>query len=34
MKDENNFAFIDGANLHCGMDTLGWKLDYRKFRFG
>jgi len=29
---ENNFAFIDGANLHCGMDALGWKLDYGRFR--
>lgn len=32
MNEENNFAFIDGANLHCGMNTLGWKLDYKKFR--
>lgn len=32
MSKENNFAFIDGANLHCGMDALGWKLDYKKFR--
>jgi uncharacterized LabA/DUF88 family protein len=32
MNKENNFAFIDGANLHCGMDALGWKLDYKKFR--
>ncbi len=29
---ENNFAFIDGANLYEGMKTLGWKLDYQKFR--
>ena len=29
---ENNFAFIDGANLHQGMTSLGWKLDYKKFR--
>ena len=29
---ENNFAFIDGANLHHGMMSLGWKLDYKKFR--
>ncbi len=27
-----NFAYIDGANLHKGVVTLGWKLDYRKFR--
>jgi uncharacterized LabA/DUF88 family protein len=32
MNKENNFAFIDGANLHGGLDTLGWKLDYKKFR--
>lgn len=25
-------AYIDGANLHKGVDELGWKLDYRKFR--
>lgn len=30
--NENNFAFIDGANLHCGMIVLGWNLDYKKFR--
>jgi len=29
---ENNYAFIDGANLHRGLQTLGWKLDYKKFR--
>ncbi len=29
---ENNFAFIDGANLHRGMGALGWELDYKKFR--
>src|SRR3990167_8923615 len=29
---ENNFAYIDGANLHRGIESLGWKLDYRKFR--
>ena len=32
MEKENNFAFIDGANLHCGMIALGWELDYKKFR--
>ena len=25
-------AYIDGANLHRGIDGLGWKLDYRRFR--
>ena len=29
---ENNFAYIDGANLHKGVGDLGWKLDYRRFR--
>lgn len=25
-------AYIDGANLHKGVGSLGWKLDYRFFR--
>lgn len=29
---ENNYAFIDGANLHRGLQSLGWELDYKKFR--
>lgn len=29
---ENNFAYIDAANLHKGVASLGWKLDYAKFR--
>ncbi len=29
---ENNFAYIDGANLHKGIASLGWELDYKKFR--
>lgn len=29
---ENNFAYIDGANLHNGIASLGWKLDYKRFR--
>jgi uncharacterized LabA/DUF88 family protein len=28
----NNFAYIDGANLHKGVKDLGWRLDYKKFR--
>lgn len=28
----NNVAYIDGANLHKGIEQLGWALDYRKFR--
>ncbi len=31
-KKENNFAYIDGANLHKGVKSLGWKLDYKRFR--
>ncbi len=29
---ENNYAFIDGANLHRGVLGLGWELDYVRFR--
>src|SRR3989344_9032185 len=32
LKKENNYAFIDGANLHMGVISLGWKLDYGRFR--
>lgn len=28
----NNFAYIDGANLHNAMLSLGWELDYSRFR--
>ena len=28
----NNFAYIDGANLHQAMSSLGWDLDYRNLR--
>jgi uncharacterized LabA/DUF88 family protein len=31
-KKKNNYAYIDGANLHRGVSDLGWKLDYRRFR--
>lgn len=31
-KKENNFAFIDGQNLNLGIKSLGWKLDYIRFR--
>ena len=27
-----NHAYIDGANLHKGIQELGWKLDYQRFR--
>ncbi len=29
---ENNYAYIDGANLHKGIAELGWRLDYKRFR--
>ena len=33
MKPEpTTIAYIDGANLHKGVGSLGWKLEYRKFR--
>lgn len=28
----NNFAFIDAQNLYRGVEELGWRLDYRRFR--
>ncbi len=28
----NNYAFIDSQNLNLGVESLGWKLDYKKFR--
>ena len=28
----NNYAFIDGANLHKGVSSSNWNLDYRRFR--
>lgn len=31
-KIENNFVYIDGANLHKGVASLGWRLDYRRFK--
>lgn len=29
---ENNFAYIDGANLHKGVESSAWTLDYGRFR--
>ena len=29
---ENNYAFIDSQNLNLGVKSLGWELDFRKFR--
>ena len=31
-KPENNYAFIDSQNVNLGIQELGWKLDFRKFR--
>lgn len=32
MEPEPVRAYIDSANLHKGVESLGWKLDYHKFR--
>ena len=29
---EKVYAYIDGANLYRGVESLGWKLDYQRFR--
>ena len=29
---ENNYAFIDSQNLNLGVRSLGWELDFKKFR--
>jgi len=31
-KQQGNFAFIDGINLHLTFENLEWKLDYQKLR--
>ena len=31
-KESKNYAFIDSQNLHLGIRSLGWELDYKKFR--
>lgn len=31
-KSQSNFAFIDGQNLNLGIQSLGWKLDFARFR--
>lgn len=31
-KLDNNFAYIDGANLHKAIQESGWELDYGRFR--
>nr|VFJ42360.1 MAG: NYN domain-containing protein [Candidatus Kentron sp. FW] len=29
---KNNYAFIDGQNLHMGTSTEGWRIDFGRFR--
>lgn len=31
-SSQQQIAYIDGANLHKGIQSLGWKLDYDRFR--
>ncbi|OHA24178.1 MAG: hypothetical protein A3B11_02055 [Candidatus Taylorbacteria bacterium RIFCSPLOWO2_01_FULL_44_26] len=31
-RKENNYAYIDGANLYRGVFDMGWILDYSRFR--
>ena len=31
-REHRNYAYIDGANLHKGVENLGWRLNYKKFR--
>lgn len=31
-KELKNHAYIDANNLHKGINSLGWKIDYKKFR--
>ena len=31
-KQENNYAFIDSQNLYRGIESLGWKIDWNRFR--
>lgn len=32
IKKSDNYAFIDAQNVHLGIKSLGWKLDWKKFR--
>jgi len=32
MKEKNNVAYIDGANLHKGVKSLNWEIDYGRLR--
>lgn len=31
-KSKGNYAFIDSQNLNLGVQKIGWKMDWRKFR--
>lgn len=31
-KKENNYAFVDSQNLNLSIQSLGWKLDFARFR--
>ena len=31
-KKKNNYAFIDGQNVNLSIRSLGWKIDWKKFR--
>ena len=31
-KKDKNYAFIDSQNLNLGIQSLDWRLDYRRFR--
>ena len=30
--ERSNYAFIDAQNLNFGLNKLGWKIDWKKFR--
>lgn len=32
LKKQNNYAFIDSQNVHRGIKSLGWELDWKRFR--
>jgi len=32
LKAENNFAFIDSQNVYLSLRSLGWKIDWKRFR--
>ncbi len=32
LRSANNYAYIDSQNLNLGIQSLGWNLDYKKFR--